>query len=149
MFHLFTQTGLRFGFLFLAFVLLSCGSSRHTIAIEEGWELLDDRKVDFVKDKDVIEVQSRTQLTGIQFKIEDRPIHINEVKIYFDNGDKLEPALDEVINADETSRFIEFGSEGRYVNRIEMKYRTTGSIFKGRAHVLTFGKKYNLLRSSY
>ena len=125
-------------------ILASCGSSRRTLAVDEGWELLDERKVDFVRDKDVIEVHSRNQLTGIQFKVEDRDVRINEVKIFFDNGDKLEPAIDDVIATGESSRFIEFGRDGRYVNRIEMKYRTTGSVLKGRAHVLTFGRKYDL-----
>jgi|SRR5215204_4561614 len=134
-------------FLFVLLLSASCGSSRRTIAIEEGWELLDDRKVDFVRDKDVIEVKSQSQLVGIRFTVEDRDIHINELKVYFDNGDKLEPAIDEVVAAGENSRFIEFASQGRYVNKIEFKYRTTGSILKGRAHVLTFGRKYDLYRT--
>lgn len=131
-------------FLFVL-AMASCSSSR-TIAVEEGWELLDDRKVNFVRDKDVIEVQSRNQFTGIEFRVEDRDIRINEVKIYFDNGDKLEPAIDEEISAGERSRFIEFGRDGRYINKIEFKYRTTGGVLKGRAHVLTFGRKYDLYR---
>ena len=131
-------------FLFVL-TMASCSSSR-TIAVEEGWELLDDRKVNFVRDKDVIEVQSRNQFTGIEFRVEDRDIRINEVKIYFDNGDKLEPAIDEEISAGERSRFIEFGRDVRYINKIEFKYRTTGSVLKGRAHVLTFGRKYDLYR---
>jgi hypothetical protein len=128
-------------FLFSSFMMTSCGSSRKTIAVEEGWELLDDRKVNFVRDKDVIEVQSRTPFSTIQFKVEDRDIHINGVKIYFDNGDKLEPAIDDIIPANQSSRLIELSPEGRYVTRIEFKYRTTGSVLKGRAHVLTFGRR--------
>jgi hypothetical protein len=128
-------------FLFSSLMMTSCGSSRKTIAVEEGWELLDDRKVNFVRDKDVIEVQSRTPFSTIQFKVEDRDIHINGVKIYFDNGDKLEPAMDDIISANQSSRLIELSPEGRYVTRIEFKYRTTGSVLKGRAHVLTFGRR--------
>ena len=124
-------------------LLSSCGSSRRTVGVEEGWEILDDRKVNFVRDKDVIEVKSRSQFTAIQFKVEDRDIRINELQIYFNNGDKLEPAIDDVVKAGESSRIIEIGREGRFIDRIEFKYRTTGSILKGRAQVLTLGRRYN------
>jgi hypothetical protein len=130
-------------FTFFLMLLASCGSSRRTVGVEEGWEILDDRKVNFVRDKDVIEVKSRNQFTAIQFKVEDRDIRINELQIYFDNGDKLEPAIDDVVKAGESSRIIEIGREGRFIDRIEFKYRTTGSILKGRAQVLTLGRRYN------
>jgi hypothetical protein len=130
-------------FTFFLMLLASCGSSRRTVGVEEGWEILDDRKVNFVRDKDVIEVKSRNQFTAIQFKVEDRDIRINELQIYFDNGDKLEPAIDDVVKAGESSRIIDIGREGRFIDRIEFKYRTTGSILKGRAQVLTLGRRYN------
>jgi hypothetical protein len=130
-------------FTFFLMLFASCGSSRRTVGVEEGWEILDDRKVNFVRDKDVIEVKSRNQFTAIQFKVEDRDIRINELQIYFDNGDKLEPAIDDVVKAGESSRIIDIGREGRFIDRIEFKYRTTGSILKGRAQVLTLGRRYN------
>ena len=51
---------------------VSCISSRRSIAIEEGWELLGEQKVNFVRDVDEIQVNSRSRFTAIQFKIEDR-----------------------------------------------------------------------------
>jgi hypothetical protein len=121
----------------------SCSSSRRSIAIEEGWELLGEQKVNFVKDKDEIIVTTHRQYTAIQFKVEDREVRLNDLKVYFQNGDKLEPSMDEVIRAGQTSRVIELAADGRYIDKIEFKYRTTGNILKGRANVLIFGKKYN------
>ena len=121
----------------------SCGSSRRSVGLEEGWELLSERKVNFVRDKDEIVIDSRNQFTAIRFKVEDRDVRINDLKIYFDNGDKLEPSLDEVIPADQMSRIIELAREGRNIDKIEFKYRTTGSVLRGRANVLVFGKKYS------
>jgi hypothetical protein len=122
--------------------LLSCNSSRRSIGIEEGWELITERKVNFVKDKDEITINNRTPYTAVRFKVEDKDVHINELKIYFDNGDKLEPKMDDAIAADEFSRVIDLGREGRYVDHIEFKYRSTGSLLKGRANLLVLGKKY-------
>jgi hypothetical protein len=135
------------GFVFMLLLItttlvMSCGSSRRSIGIEEGWELLSERKVNFVRDKDEVEVRSRNQFTAIRFHVEEREIRLNDLKIYFQNGDKLEPALDDVINPGQSSRIIDLGAEGRYIEKIEFKYRTTGNVLKGRANVLVLGKRY-------
>lgn len=126
----------------ITLVLSSCGASRRTVGIEEGWEVLAEEKVNFVRDKDEIEVKSRNMFTAIRFRVEDRDVRINELKIYFQNGDKLEPAIDEAIIAGQSSRIIELARDGRYIDRIEFKYRTTGNLLKGRATVLIIGKRY-------
>ena len=123
-------------------VLNSCGPTRRSIAIEEGWDLLGEQKVNFVKDKDVIEVHSSYKLTAIRFKVEGKDVRLNDLKITFQNGDKLEPALDDIIVADQYSREIELSQDGKFVNTIQFKYRSTGNILKGRANVLVFGKRY-------
>ncbi|HZG99438.1 MAG TPA: hypothetical protein VEY32_00070, partial [Flavisolibacter sp.] len=43
---------------------VSCISSRRSIAIEEGWELLGEQKVNFVRDVDEIQVNSRSRFTA-------------------------------------------------------------------------------------
>ncbi len=130
-------------FLILCILLsTSCGSSRRSVGIEEGWELLSERKVNFVRDKDEIIVESRNQFTAIRFKVEDREVRLNDLKIFFDNGDKLEPSLDETIPANQMSRLIELALDGRRIEKIEFKYRTTENVLQGRDNVLVFGKKF-------
>ena len=133
-----------FGFAFFLLIcsFVSCHSSRRSIGIEEGWELLSERKVNFVKDKDEVTVSNHTPYTAVRFKVEDKDVHINDLTIYFDNGDKLEPNIDDAIPANEYSRVIDLGREGRYIDHIEFKYRSTGNVLKGRANVLLLGKKY-------
>lgn len=123
-------------------IIYSCSPSRKTIGIEEGWDLLANRKVNFVRDKDEISVTNRNSYTAIRFQIEDRNVHISNLKIYFDNGDKLEPNIDEDIKAGEHSRIVELSSDGRMIDHFEFRYRTVGSILKGRANILIFGKRY-------
>jgi hypothetical protein len=74
--------------------------------------------------------------------VEDRDIKISNLKVVFENGDKLEPSLDDDISANQKSRIIELAADGRVISKIEFKYRTIGSITKGRANVLIYGKKY-------
>lgn len=129
-------------FLFLLACNLSCSSARRTLAIEEGWELLGELKVDFARDMDMLEINSTTRYTALRFKVEKREVKIRDLKVVFANLDKLEPAIDEVIPADQYSKIIELGADGKEVRSIEFKYRTTGSLLKGRANVLVFGKRY-------
>src|SRR5690348_11749572 len=105
-------------FAILAFFTVSCSTHR-TVAIEEGWELLGERKVNFIRDKDEIPVTSRNEFTALRFKVEDRDIRLNYLKIYFRNGDVLQPAIDEVLPANQNSKVIELGREGRPIDKIE------------------------------
>ena len=132
--------------LFLSFAALlttSCGSSRQTVVLEKDWEMLGQSKVNFVRDVDEIDVTSDQKFTSIRFRVEDRAVRLNELKVYFTNGDKLEPSLDDEIPADQYSRIIDLNPEGRQIDRIQFKYRTTGNVLKGRANVLVLGKRYN------
>jgi hypothetical protein len=128
---------------FAALVLSACGSSRRTFGLEEGWEILGERKVAFLRDKDVMEVTSRNLFTAIRFYVEDKDVRINELKVQFDNGDKMEPALDDVIKAGESSRVIQLAADGRRITAIEFKYRSMGSVLEGRASVVVTGRRYN------
>jgi hypothetical protein len=127
-------------------VLGACSSTR-SIAIEEGWELLAEQKVNFIRDKDEIDVTSRNQFTAIKFRVEEKDVRINDLVIVFDNGDKLEPSLDVIIGAGQESKLIELGREGRSIDKIEFKYRSTGNLLDGRANVLVFARKYDRYRS--
>ena len=125
----------------IAVTSFSC-ATRRSVGLEEGWELLSERKVNFIRDKDEIEVRSRNMFTAIRFKIEDKDIRLNDLVILFQNGDKLSPAIDEVIRAGETSKIIEIARDGRYINKITFRYRSMGSILQGRANLIVMGQRY-------
>ena len=126
----------------LMIVNASCAPARRSIAVEEGWDLLGEKKVDFIRSTDVIEVHSNYKFTAIRFKVEKHDVRLTDLKITYQNGDKLEPSLDDVLPADQYSREIELAQDGKYIHKVEFKYRTTGNIFKGRANMLVFGKRY-------
>ena len=57
--------------------------------------------------------------------------------IYFENGDKLTPKMEDVVEPDQYSRVINIADNGKKIDRIELQYRTTGSILKGRAKIIS------------
>ncbi|MEO6188004.1 MAG: hypothetical protein ABIO82_07380 [Ginsengibacter sp.] len=131
-----------FLFFTLSLIFLSCGSTRNSVSVEEGWELLGETKAGFVRETDVINVSSKSQFTAIRFKVENAEIKLSDLDVYFENGDKLSPALDLNIPAGQESRLIELTSEGRGISKIEFRYRTIGSIIKKKASILVFGKRF-------
>lgn len=130
-------------FLSLAIISFSCGSTRNSIAVEEGWELLGETKAGFIRETDVINVNSRNQFTAIRFKVEGAEIKLSNLSVYFESGDKLSPAVDESIPAGQESRLIELAADGRTITKIDFQYRTVGSIIKKKANILVFGKRYH------
>lgn len=129
-------------FLMALVTFTSCGGSRRVLGIEEGWEILGEQKVNFVRDKDEIIPRSRNEFIAIRFLVENRDIRLSDLKVQFANGDKLEPNVDVVIPAGQNSRIIELAREGRAIDKITFRYRTTGNVLKGRSRVVVLGQRY-------
>ena len=125
-----------------ALLLASCTSSRKSIPVEQGWDFLGEQKVNFVRDRDAITVYNTNRYTAIRFKVENKEIILNDLKVVYENGDKLTPTIGDKIEADQYSREIELGPEGKTIRKIEFKFRSTGNVFKGRANVLVYGKRF-------
>ena len=130
-------------FILLILISFSCGSTRNSIAVEEGWELLGETKAGFIRETDIINVTSRNQFTAIRFKVEGAEIKLSALGVFFESGDKLSPAIDETIPAGQESRLIDLAADGRTITKIEFKYRTVGSVIKKKANILIFGKRYH------
>jgi len=120
---------------------ISCNTSRKTLVVEEGWELIGETRPNFIREKDEIEITSSTEYTALRILVEDRDVKLSNLRIEFQNGDVLTPKLEEILPADQYTKDIDLGREGRAISRIEFKYRTKGSIFKSRAKVMVFGKQ--------
>ena|SRR5664279_5720912 len=123
-------------------MIASCSSSKKNIVTPQGWVVIGETKANFVRETDVVKVYSLDRFTDIRFRVEDRALKISEMTIYFENGDKLTPKMEDVVEPDQYSRVINIADNGKKIDRIEFKYRTTGSILKGRAKITIIGKQY-------
>ena len=118
----------------------SCSSSK-TIPVEEGWDLLGERKVNFVRDRDELSVFNTNEYSAFRFRVENKDVSIRDVEIVFPNGDVLRPQVDDLISAGSYSREIEIAPEGKTIRTIKFSYRSKGNLLKGRATVFVFGKR--------
>lgn len=104
-----------------------------------AWEVLGSRSVRYGTDHDVISVSSDKWYKGIYFKVTDAPIKINDMKVYFDNGDKFDVSIRGMIKQNGHSRTIELPGGERRITKVEFSYETMGSN-RGTANLTLWGK---------
>ena len=125
----------------LILLIVSCNTSRRILPVEEGWEMIGETNVNFVRDRDQMNIMSTNRYSAIRFKVENKDILLKDMKIIYQNGDRLAPLIDENLPADQFSKDIDLGAEGKQITAIEFNYRSKGSLLKGRAKILAFGKR--------
>jgi hypothetical protein len=104
-----------------------------------AWEVLGSRSVRYGTDRDVIGVSSNKWYQGVYFKVTDAPIKINDMKVYFDNGDKFDVSIRGMIKQNGHSRTIELPGGQRRITKVEFSYETLGSN-RGTANLTLWGK---------
>lgn len=106
----------------------------------QQWKYIGDKWAAFGPDRDVLRVGIRDQFRQIKIKVTDGPLHIADMDVYFDNGDKFNVALKNNFRAGQESRIIDLPGGLRNLDRIEFKYSTIGRA-KGKARVAVWGRR--------
>lgn len=105
-----------------------------------GFEHLGTRKVDFIADKDTIEVGANDgRFTGALITCEDGEVEMWDVKFTFGNGDPFSPDVRWEFKEGTRSRAFDFPGEARVIKSVSFKYKSR--IKEGRATVRVYGKQ--------
>ncbi len=110
---------------------------------EKGWVLLDEEKVNHLREKDVHQVKGNTKFTALRIYVRDRDVFIKDLEVHLINGDILKPAIEKEVKRGERSRVIELAADGRQLDYITIRYKSKGALFTKRAAVLFVAKQYN------
>jgi hypothetical protein len=106
----------------------------------QQWVLIGERRVSFMIDHDVIQATGNDNYKQLKVKVKDGPVHIIDMDVHFENGDKFDVALKQRIPKDGESRVIDLPGGSRNVRKIEFWYETKG-FRKGRGTVQVWGKR--------
>jgi hypothetical protein len=106
----------------------------------QQWKYIGDKWAAFGPDRDVLRVGLRDEFRQIKIKVTDGPLRIDDLDIYFDNGEKFNVVLKNNFRAGQESRIIDLPGGVRRLDKIEFKYSTIGRA-KGRARVAVWGRK--------
>jgi hypothetical protein len=105
----------------------------------QGWKFVGDKWAAYGPDRDVLRIGGKDAFRQIKFKITDGPLHVTDVDVYFENGEKMNVALKNNFRAGQESRVIDLPGGVRRLDRIEFLYSTIGRS-KGRARIAVWGK---------
>lgn len=119
-------------------IVFLCVSS--FVAEQQGWRFIGDKWAAFGPDKDVIRVGKNDLYRQVKLKVTDGPLRIEDVDIYFENGEKMNVVLKNNFRAGQESRVIDLPGGARKLDRIEFLYSTIGKA-KGRARIAVWGKR--------
>ena len=122
---------------FLAIVLLSFTTKDNAT---QQWVLIGEKRVSFLIDHDIIPATGNDNYSQIKVKVKDGPVHIIDMDVHFENGDKFDVALKQRIPKGGESRVIDLPGGSRNVRKIEFWYETKG-FRKGRGTVQVWGKR--------
>ena len=106
----------------------------------QQWVLVGEKKVSFLIDHDIVHATGNDNYSQLKVKVKDGPVHIIDMDVYFENGDKFDVALKQNLPKGGESRVIDLPGGSRNVRKIEFWYETKG-LRKGRGTVQVWGKR--------
>jgi hypothetical protein len=118
-------------------LLSFCSSSKKAM---HNWKFVGDKIAAYGTDRDVIFVTGNDFYRQIKIKVTGAPLHIMDMDVYFENGEKINVALKNKFRQGQESRVIDFPGAERRIKKIEFLYSTIG-FAKGKARVAVWGKR--------
>ena len=106
----------------------------------QQWNLIGEKKVSFLVDRDVIHVKGNDNYSQLKLKAKDGSVHILDMDIHFENGDKFDVSIKQKFANGGESRVIDLPGGNRNIKKIEFWYETRG-FAKGRGRVQVWGKR--------
>lgn len=106
----------------------------------QGWKFIGDKIAAYGTDRDVLWVTGNDAFRQMKIKVTGASLHIIDLDVYFENGEKMNVALKNKFRQGEESRVIDFPGGLRQIKKIEFLYETIG-FRKGKARVGVWGNK--------
>ena len=109
----------------------------------KGWHKIGETVVNFQKDRDEIILVGANRFASIKFKVEDAPIDLQSLEVYYDSGDRQDIKINATVKAPGTSRVIDLNGGERDVKKIVFVYKTLPNHKDVKAHIEIWGLKTN------
>ena len=109
-----------------------------------GWHKIGETTVDYKRDRDEIKIMGADRFAAIQFKVEDAPIDLISLEVFYESGDKQDIAVHSPIQAHGQSRIIDLNGGERSLDKIVFVYKTLPNRKDEKANVEIWGLKTNV-----
>lgn len=133
-------------------IILAIGASYGTVkgqvagvvlSDKTGWHKIGETTVDFKKDSDEVLVTVADKFAALKFKVEDAPIDLMSITVYFESGDHQHVQLGAEVKSPGESRVIDLKGGERSIKKIVFVYKTLPNRKDEKAELAIYGLKTN------
>src|ERR1043166_1531178 len=130
-------------------VAMTAQKTSVVVSDKTGWHKIGETTVDLKGQTQEVKVVGSNKFSSLKFKVLDSPIEIQDIDLYFDEGDKQTIAVGYPIkNAGEESREIPLqGGSERNLNKVIFRYKSIPGNTNTKAKVEIWGMKTNTDKS--
>ena len=124
-----------------AFGAVSAQKPAVMIDKDAGWHKISETTVNFKTETDEIVVLGADRFKAIKFKVTDGAIDLQDLKVYYSEGDVEDVQVRTPIAEGKESRQIDLKGSSRELKKVVFVYRTLKDTSKDKAHVELYGLK--------
>jgi len=110
----------------------------------DGWQKIGRTTVNFQKDRDVINILVSNKFAAIKFQVQDAPVDLKEIEVFYSSGDTQKIQINFPIKAEGYSRVIDLNGGERNLKKIVFVYKTLSNRKDVKARVQVWGLKTNM-----
>jgi len=124
----------------LVIILMALSFCSTPQSTAQSWRFIGDKIAAYGVDRDVLWITGNDAFRQIKVRVTSAPLHIIDMDVYFENGEKMNVPLKNNFRQGQESRAIDFPGRLRQIKKIEFLYETIGTR-KGKARIAIWGKK--------
>jgi hypothetical protein len=132
-------------FLLMAMAIAYGSADAQSVVVSDktGWHKIGSRTIDFKNDKDEITVIGADKFSSIKFKVNDAPVNLQDVEVYYETGDNQNIAVNSPIGPSMESKAYDLNGGERSLKKISFDYNTLPNIKDEKAEIEVWGLKTN------
>ncbi|PBQ32899.1 hypothetical protein CNR22_14325 [Sphingobacteriaceae bacterium] len=132
--------------LFLAMLGINklSAQTKMVVSDKKGWHKIGETTVDFTKERDEITVIGADRFAALIFRVEDAPINIMDIEIFYESGDNQKVSVNFPVKAPGQTKEIDIKGGERAIKKIVFVYKTISNKKDEKAHVEIYGLKTNV-----
>lgn len=106
-----------------------------------GWHKIGEVKASFKMENESISVLGADRFKSIKLKVTDAPINIENVRVFYENGESEEVNVRSELKAGAETRVIDLKGSSQELKKIVFTYKTLPNAKEEKAHVELYGLK--------
>ncbi len=108
---------------------------------DPGWQKIGQTVASFKSQDESIAVLGADEFEAIKIKVEDAPLHIERLQVFYESGDMQELQVDRQMQAGEESRVFKLDNPTRDIKKVAFTYHTVPNSNGDKADVELYGLK--------